>query len=241
MSITLAQARQCQNHLLARLPDDEYQGLMPILDMVETKLKDVLYRQHEPIEYVYFPCTSAHSCTLVMEDGVMVEVGTTGNESFTGVELLMDATLATETAVCQIPGTSLRMTVTDFRKAVARYKSLRKLLKCAGQAYLAQVSQGVACNRLHSLEARFSRWLLISHDRVQGDELRLTQEFLAAMLGVHRPSISFIASAFQLAGIIKYTRGRLTILDREKLEDTSCECYAAVRGQFERLLGVPHG
>lgn len=241
MSITLAQARQCQNHLLIKLPENEYQGLMPILDMVETKVKDVLYRQHEPIEYVYFPCTSAHSCTLVMEDGVMVEVGTTGNESFTGVELLLDATLATETAVCQISGTSLRMTAADFRMAIAQSRSLRKLLKCAGQAYLAQVSQGVACNRLHGLEARFARWLLITHDRVRGDEFHITQEFLAAMLGVHRPSVSLIAGTFQQAGIIKYTRGHMTILDRARLEETSCECYEAVRNQFERLLGVPHG
>ncbi|HEV2612598.1 MAG TPA: Crp/Fnr family transcriptional regulator [Noviherbaspirillum sp.] len=241
MSATLTEARRCQNRLLAKLSDDELQPLLPLFSMVETKLKDVLYRQHEPIEYVYFPCTSAHSCTLIMEDGFMVEVGTTGNESFTGVELLLDATLATETAICQVPGTSMRMKVTDFRKALAQSKALRKLLKCAGQAYLAQVSQGVACNRLHSLEARFARWLLITHDRVQGKEFHLTQEFLAAMLGVHRPSVSLTAGTFQQAGIIRYTRGHMTIVDRKKLEEISCECYAVVRGQFERLLGVPHG
>lgn len=240
MSLSLAQARQCQNHLLSKLPDDEYRELLPLLDLMETRSKDVLYEQGKPIDHVYFPCTAAYSCTLVMEDGMMVEVGTTGNESFTGVELLLDATLATETVICQISGTSIRMRISDFRKAVGASMLLRKLLKGAGQAYLAQVSQSVACNRLHTLEARFACWLLITHDRTQGNEFHLTQEFMAAMLGVHRPSVSLIAGAFQQAGIIRYARGHMTILDRAKLEETSCECYKAVRGPFEGSFNIPH-
>lgn len=241
MSLTLTQARQCQNHLLAQLSDEEYQALLPKLEMVGNKVRDVLYQQGKPIEHVYFPCTSTHSCTLFMEDGMMVEVGTTGNESFTGVELLMDADRATETAICQIAGTSMRMTVVDFKSALSHSMPLRKLLNRAGQAYLCQVSQGVACNRLHTLEARFARWLLVTHDRVQGNEFQLTQEFLAAMLGVHRPSVSLIAGTFQQAGIIRYARGHMTIVERAKLEEVSCECYQAVRHQFERLLTVSHG
>jgi CRP-like cAMP-binding protein len=241
MSITLAQGRQCQNHLLAKLTDEQFRPLLPFLDLVEIKLKEVLVRQGDPIEYVYFPSIGAFSCIVYMEDGSGVEVGTIGNEGFTTVEMLLDATIATETVVCQVSGASLRMSANDFRTVMPNARGLSKILKCSGQAYLAQVSQSVACNRLHSTDIRFARWLLITHDRVQGDEFEITQEFLAAMLGVHRPSVSVVAGLFQQAGIIRYTRGRMKILDRARLEDSACECYAMVRSQFERLLGVPRG
>jgi CRP-like cAMP-binding protein len=241
MSITLAQGRQCQNHLLAELTDEQFRPLLPFLDLVEIKLKDILVYQGDPIEYVYFPSIGAYSCIVYMEDGSGVEVGTIGNEGFTNIEMLLDATIATETVVCQIAGTSLRMSANDFRAVIPDARALSKILKCSGQAYLAQISQSVACNRLHSTDIRFARWLLITHDRVQGDEFEITQEFLAAMLGVHRPSISVVAGLFQQAGMIRYTRGHMKILDRAKLEDSACECYGVVRGQFERLLGVPRG
>ena len=241
MSITLAQGRQCQNHLLAKLTEEQFRPLLPFFDLVELKVKEVLVRQGDPIEYVYFPSNGAFSCIVYMEDGSGVEVGTIGNEGFTTVEMLLDATIATETVVCQVSGTSLRMSANDFRTVIPDSRAFSKILKCSGQAYLAQVSQSVACNRLHSTDIRFARWLLITHDRVQGDEFAITQEFLAAMLGVHRPSVSVVAGLFQQAGIIRYTRGRMKILDRARLEDSACECYAMVRGQFERLLGVPRG
>ncbi|WP_194715092.1 Crp/Fnr family transcriptional regulator [Noviherbaspirillum soli] len=241
MSTAADQTLGCDNQLLAKLPDEEYQALLPLFDLVETPLKEVLYRQGEPISHVYFPCTSVHSCVVYMEDGAGVEVGTMGNEGFTGVEVLLDATLATETSVCQIAGTSLRMQIDDFREALGKSITLRKILRCSGQAYLSQVSQAVACNRLHNIEMRFARWLLVTHDRVRGDAFHLTQEFLAAMLGVHRPSISVVAAAFQEAGMISYCRGHLTILDRPGLEASACECYGTVRRQFERLLGAARG
>lgn len=241
MSVILAQAHQNQNHLLVKLPDEQYHKLLPMLELVQTKVKDVLCQQGQPIRYVYFPCNGAQSCMMYMEDGSMVEVGTVGNESFTNMELLLAATHAAETIVCQIEGQSFRMKVNDFREAISGPTTLRHLSECCGQAYLAQVSQSVACNRLHSIEMRFARWLLITHDRVEGDEFNLTQEFLASMLGVHRPSVSLVAGIFQQAGLIKYSRGHLKILDREKLEETACECYATVRQQYLRLLGVPRG
>lgn len=241
MSVTLVQAQQCQNHLLSRLPDDQYQQLLPFFELVPTNVKDVLCQQGQPFEYVYFPCDCAHSCTLCMEDGTMVEVGTIGNESHTNVEVLVGATHATETIVCQIAGHSLRMKVSDFREAISTLLPLRLLAECCAQGYLAQVSQSVACTRLHSVEMRFARWLLVTHDRVQGNEFNLTQEFLAAMLGVHRPSVSVVAGMFQHAGLIKYSRGHMRILNREKLEETACECYATVRDQYQRLLGMPRG
>jgi CRP-like cAMP-binding protein len=241
MSITLAQGRQSRNHLLGKLTDEQLRPLLPLFDLVEKKVKDVLVRQGDPIEYVYFPSSGAYSCIVYTEDGSGVEVGTIGNEGFTNVEMLFDAILATETVVCQISGTSLRMSANDFRAVITDARAFNNLLKCSGQAYLAQVSQSVACNRLHSTDIRFARWLLVTHDRVQGDEFEITQEFLAAMLGVHRPSVSVVAGLFQQAGIIQYTRGRMKILNRAKLEESACECYAVVCSQFERLLGVQHG
>ncbi|MGV3741673.1 MAG: Crp/Fnr family transcriptional regulator [Burkholderiaceae bacterium] len=241
MVISLLQARTCQSQLLSRLPDDQYELILPMLDMVQTTLKEVLYRQGESIEYVYFPCNCGHSSMVYMEDGTMIEVGTVGNETFTGVELLFDAKVAIETVICQIPGFSMRMKVEDFRHAVDDQPAFRKLLQRSAQAYLAQVAQSAACNRLHSVDMRFARWLLISHDRVQSNEFALTQEFIASMLGVHRPSVSLVAGAFQQAGIIKYSRGRISILDRASLEDASCECYSTVRKQFKRLLDIAHG
>jgi CRP-like cAMP-binding protein len=241
MSITLAQGRKCQNHLLAKLTDEQFRPLLPFLDLVEIKVKDVLVRQGDPIKYVYFPSIGAYSCIVYMEDGAGVEVGTVGNEGFTNIEMLLDATIATETVVCQIAGTGLRISADDFRTVIPEARALSKILKCSGQAYLAQVSQSVACNRLHSTDTRFARWLLITHDRVQGDEFEIIQEFLAAMLGVQRPSISVVAGLFQQAGMIQYRRGHMKILDRASLEESACECYAVVREQFERLLGVPRG
>jgi CRP-like cAMP-binding protein len=176
-----------------------------------------------------------------MEGGSGVEVGTVGNEGFTCVEALFDARIALETVVCQIEGSSLRIPIEDFRNLISEPGDLTRLLHRSGQAYLSQVSQSVACNRLHSIDMRFARWMLITHDRVQGNEFTLTQEFLAAMLGVHRPSVSTVAGIFQHAGMIKYSRGHMKILDREKLEEASCECYQVVRGHFERLLGTARG
>jgi CRP-like cAMP-binding protein len=241
MAISLVQGRQCRNHLLAKLNEEQLRPLLPLFDLVEIKLKEILVRQGDPIKYVYFPSSGAYSCIVYMEDGSGVEIGTVGNEGFVNMEMLLDATIATETVVCQIAGTSLRIGADDFRTAFAEARALNKVLKCSGQAYLAQVSQSVACNRLHSTDIRFARWLLVTHDRVQGDEFEITQEFLSAMLGVHRPSISVVAGLFQQAGIIQYTRGHMKILDRARLEECACECYAMVRGQFERLLGVPRG
>ena len=241
MSLTLLQVRACQNRLLAKLPDDELAYLLSVSDLVETNVREVLGRQGEPIEYVYFPCTSALSCLVFLEEGSFIEVGTIGNEGFTSIELLLDATVATESLVCQIRGMSVRVSVDAFRKAVSQSQPLRKLLRCSAQAYLCQVSQSVACNRMHSVDLRFARWLLVTHDRVEGNKFELTQEFLAGMLGVHRPSVSVVAGLFQQAGMIRYTRGHMEILDRPRLEESACECYGVVRKEFQRLLDGSHG
>jgi len=241
MSFSLAAARRCNNQLLTRLSDDELVPLLAFLKPCAHLSRDVLLRQGEKINHVYFPSGCVHSCMIYTEDGYSVEVGTIGNEGFTGTELLLDATIALETVVCQVPGNSLHMSVHDFHLAMGESRAFSQILRRSAQAYLAQVSQTAACNRLHSMEPRFARWLLITHDRVEGNEFELKQEFLASMLGVQRPSISLIAGQFQQAGMIRYARGRMQILDRQRLEETACECYVAVRNLRQRLLGEPHG
>jgi CRP-like cAMP-binding protein len=241
MAVTLGNARLCQNRLLARLADEHYEALLPSFELVHNDIRETLHERDRPIPYVYFPCNCAHSCTIVLENGSMVEVGTIGNEGFSGVELLLKGEAATETVICQIPGESIRMGAADFLDAVNGQTPLRRITECYFLGYLSQVSQSVACNRMHTIEERFARWLLVSHDRVRNEEFLLTQEFVATMLGVHRPSVSMVAAAFQKTGLIEYSRGRMKILDRPGLEHMSCECYAAVRAQFRRVLGTDYG
>jgi hypothetical protein len=241
MSLTLSEARLCPNHLLARLTDEQLQALVPRLKLVHNCIKEVIYERNQRISHVHFPCSCALSNILFLEDGAAVEVATVGNEGFSAVEVLVGATLATDSCVCQIAGKSLRMEVGDFRDAVHGITPLRHVAECYCQAYLSSVSQSVACNRRHTVEARFARWLLITHDRVHGDEFYLTQEFLADMLGTQRPTVSNVAAAFQNDGMIEYRRGHMRILNRAALEQTACECYATVRGQFKRLLGQRYG
>lgn len=233
--------KDCKNHLLSLLPPDEYASLLPSLEWVPTPLKTILHERGKPIEFAYFPFSGAHSILAIMENGDAVEVGTIGNEGFSTVDLLTGNEIATETNICQIPGESLRMPTRDFQRAISEDTALRRLCLHYLQAYLTQVSQAVACNRLHTIEQRFARWVLMSHDRVPGDEFQITQEFLADMLGVHRPSLSVVAQAYQQAGMIKYSRGNMSILDRPGLEKSCCECYRVVREQFKRYIGKAVG
>jgi CRP-like cAMP-binding protein len=226
---------QC-NELLACLDKDEYRELAPALQAVRLQRKDVVGERGQPAEYVYFPCGAVMSVLAFMQSGAAVEVGTIGREGFFGLELLVGGKYWTETTVCQIEGDSLRMSASAFKEAIAVGGTLQRVAQRYLLAYLALVSQSVACNRLHNIEERFARWVLMTHDRVDGDEFFLTQEFIADMLGVHRPSVSLVAGAFQQAGFIKYSRGAMKIVSREGLEAASCECYGAAREQFARLL-----
>lgn len=241
MSVTLGEARLCPNFLLGTLSDDDLKLLLPKLELVEVKLKENLYERDATIPHVFFPTSAVISNMVFMANGTAIEVGTVGNEGFSPMEVLLDATTASETAICQIAGKALRIGLNDFKDAIRHSTSLRNVLQHYGQAYLSLVSQSVACNRLHHVDARFARWLLTTHDRVHSDDFYLTQEFLADMLGVHRPSVSIIASAFQKAGLIQYSRGHMKILDRTRLAKASCECYGTVRSQFKRLAGIAVG
>jgi CRP-like cAMP-binding protein len=228
----------CTNQLLARLPEQEYSNLYPHLEWIPCPLKSTFYQRDQPIDHVYFPLSGEHSVLAIMENGTAVEVGTVGNEGFSTVDILTDSDQSLETVTCQIPGDALKMPVAPFLAAIEGRTELRRVVFRYLRAYLAQVSQSAACNRLHTIEERFARWLLMNHDRVPGDEINITQEFLADMLGVHRPSVSLIARNFQQLGLIRYSRGLVTIVDRQGIEDASCECYGVVRKQFERALGI---
>lgn len=241
MHQSMSEGHACQNRILAKLSAEDYAKIAPQLELVKTNLKDVLYERGRPISSVYFPLSSAHSNLIMLENGSAVEVGTVGNEGLSGMELLIGANTAIETGVCQVAGTSLRMSAQDFRAAVQEKTALRLLAEQYFHGYLSQVSQSVACNRMHTIVQRFARWLLIMHDRVRGEEFSLTQEFLATMLGVHRPSVSMVAGEFQKAGLIEYTRGHMKIVDRAMLERMSCECYGIVRSESDKALGTPHG
>lgn len=236
-----ATAAACANFILSKLPQDEYQTLKPDLEFYPTPSKTILFERDSEIKYVYFPLSGAHSVLAIMKNGAAVEVGTIGYEGLSTVDILTGSKVATETTICQISGESLRMSVSKFNEALVCLPELRYLTYRFFQAYLSQVSQSVACNRLHSTQERFARWILISHDRVRGNSFQLSQEFLADMLGVHRPSVSIVAKNFQQAGLLKYSRGTINILDRKGIEEVCCECYSVVKKQFARAIGKSLG
>ena len=229
------------NHVLSLLSDHAFNTLLPLLEPVQVSTKQILHERGKPFVDVYFPTTSMISAILPLLDGAAVEVGTVGNEGLSAVEMVAGADSPLNTFMCQIPGEAMRMAADDFRNAIETLPELHKLGFAYLQCYMAQMAQSAACNSQHSVEARFARWMLITHDRVKSDDFKLTQEFMAQMLGVHRPSVSLIANQFQVAGLIRYARGQISILDREGIEDVCCECYGQVRDRFERVMGIERG
>ena len=224
------------NHLLEALPDDERQALLQQLRPAHLTVKTVLFDPGQTIPSVHFPIDGVISLVTPLADGNIVEVATIGNEGIVGVPLVPGGSLAVR-AISQVGGRTLRLEASEFIKDLERLPAFRGLVQKYVQALFGQISQAAACNRLHSNEERLSRWLLMSHDRVGTDEFQLTQEFLAQMLGVRRPTVSAAAGILQKAGLITYHRGRLTVVDRKGLEAASCECYEVVAKELDRLLG----
>lgn len=229
------------NHVLSLLSEAAYFTLAPKLQTVQLEVKQMLHERDKPFSGVYFPTTSVASALLPLLDGAAVEVGTVGNEGFSAVEMLAGAESPINDFICQVPGEAKRMSVADFQQALESVPELRKLAFGFLQCYMAQMAQSAACNGQHAVEARFARWLLITHDRVSGDDFYLTQEFLSQMLGVHRPSVSLIANQFQKAGLIRYSRGHVMVTDRAGIEDVCCECYGDVRRRFQHVMGIARG
>lgn len=225
-----------KNRLLAALPTKEYERLLPYLENVSLPLKQVFYQPNEPIEYVYFLNHGVASLLTYMEDGAAVETATVGNEGMVGLPVFLETYTTPSQAIVQVPGNGVRMRADVFTTSVKQGSSLHRLMKRYTQALLSEVMYSAACNRLHSIEERCCRWLLMTRDRVESDEFPLTQEFLSQMLGVRRPSVSVVAGILQKAGLIRYSRGKITILDQEGLQDSSCECYKNIKREYDRLL-----
>lgn len=225
------------NRLLARLSPEEYQRLLPRLQPVPLALKHVLYEARAPIDYAYFPNRGVVSALTVMEDGRAIEVATIGDEGMVGLPLLVGAKTTANRVIVQVPGDALRMAADVLRKEVGRDGALRRVLVLYHTAFLTQVSQAVACNGLHSVHQRCCRWLLMTQDRAHSDVFPMTHEFLAEMLGVRRSTVSEVLEPFQKKGLIRYSRGKCTVLDREGLKAGTCECYRRINEEFARLFG----
>jgi CRP-like cAMP-binding protein len=226
-----------RNRLLAALPPADFALLAPSLRPVDLELRQVLHAPDQPIAAAYFPEAGMVSIIAALEDGALQEVGLVGREGVVGLAVVLGADSSPLEALVQAPGPALRMPAAALVAAFERSATLRAGLLRYMQAFHLQVTRTTACNGHHALEERLARWLLMAHDRAEGDRFPMTQEFMAMMLGVRRAGVSVAAGILQRAGVIGYARGRVTILYRPGLEAASCGCYGAVRRQFERLLG----
>lgn len=224
-----------RNAILAQLPDSEFEALRPRLRVEHAEIKRPAYEPGKPIADIYFPLTSVYSLVAMADGQIQLEVATVGYEGMVGLPVYLGATSSPQAAFCQVAGDTVRTSVDDFRQALGRDGTLHALLNRFTQATMVQVSQNVVCNRSHSTEVRMARWLLTTQDRVGRDEFPLTQDFLAQMLGVHRPTVSETAQRIQAEGLIRYRRGIITIADRDGLERKACECYGLVEAEFDDL------
>jgi CRP-like cAMP-binding protein len=224
------------NRLLGLLQQKDYARLEPHLEPIILKYRQSLYRANRLIEFVYFIETGVGSLVNTMANGDAAEVGTIGNEGIVGLPLVLEDERAPTAVYVQVPGSGLRITASRFRKELARSPTMRRVMHHYAHAFFNQVAQSAACNQFHSLEQRCCRWLLMTHDRMDSGEFVLTQEFLAMMLGVQRTGVTAAAGGLQRAGLIRYTRGNVTILNRRGLERRSCECYGISKREFDRLL-----
>jgi CRP-like cAMP-binding protein len=225
-----------ENRLLRALPARDYRRLAPDLEPVTFSVKQVLYEPNATITHAYFPTSGMASLVHAMDNGT-VEVGTIGKEGMVGTPILLKAKSQPTQTFIQVAGTGHRITVEALQRVLRESPGAERLFFHYLQLVFDQLAQWVACNRLHTLEARCARWLLMTHDRVEGDDFMLTQEFLSYMLGVHRPAVSLAAGALSHAGLIRYRRGNIAIIDRVGLEAASCECYRITRSAMDTLLG----
>ena len=229
---------QAKNRILAALPSGEFRRLAAHLTTVAVRTKQMLYKQGEHIEHVYFPNGGVVSITAVLPDGTTVEAATVGDEGMLGVEaFLTDDAIAPGETLVQVPDTSMeRLGVDAFRRELAEHGALYRLMGQYTQVFIAQMVQTTACNVLHPVQQRCARWLLMTHDRMHEQDFRLSHEFMSVMLGVQRPTVSAVAATLQHAGLIRYTHGRVTVRDRKGLEAAACQCYPTIRAHYNRLL-----
>ncbi len=229
-------AEPVENHLLAALPDAEWLRWQPQLERVEMPLGQVLYESGGTLSHVYFPTTAIVSLLYVMENGASAEIAVVGNEGIIGISLFMGGDSTSSRAVVQSAGLGFRLKAQTMKDDFNRAGPVLHLLLRYTQALITQMAQTAVCNRHHSLDQQLCRWLLLSLDRLRGNELVMTQELIANMLGVRREGVTEGALRLQQAGLIRYARGHITVLDRVGLETRSCECYAVVKKEYARLL-----
>lgn len=231
-----------QNRLLNTMPQALSEKLAPDLKRVALQRGDRLHEPGETIYDLYFPLDCVLSITITMQDGTTAETGLVGMREVIGINAFMGGRETTQTTyIVQIPGNAMKIHAQILLEEFDRNKELRDVMLRYTQAFIAQISQTTACNSLHKLDQRLARWLLEVHDRVEGDEIDLTQEFMAHMLGVRRAGVTQTAQKLQESGLIDYHRGRLQVLNRSGLEAYACECFQTVRDEYDRLLGSTHG
>ncbi len=225
-----------RNHLLAALPEAEWQRWQSMLEAVELPLGFVLYESGATLTHVYFPTSAIISLLYVMENGSSAEIAVVGNEGIVGISLFMGGESTPSRAVVQSAGRGFRLDAQTMKDEFNRAGPVLHLLLRYTQALITQMAQTAVCNRHHSLDQQLCRWLLLSLDRLEGSELVMTQELIASMLGVRREGVTEAALQLQAAGLIRYSRGRISVLDRPGMERRSCECYAVVKKEYDRLL-----
>jgi CRP-like cAMP-binding protein len=225
------------NRLLAALPAEEMEVLRPDLEEISLPFKQTLFETNKPIKCVYFLHRGVASIVQEMEDGTAIEVAVIGPEGVVGLAAIFGGGFISAKAFIQVPSEASRIEAGAFRRAFDRCPRLRELVWRYTVALVSQLARNSACNRVHEVEKRLARWLLLTHDRAHADTFPLKQEFMAQMLGVSRPSVSIAAGVLQKAGLVSYVRGRITITDRSGLEAAACECYRVIRDQFDRLVG----
>jgi len=225
------------NRVLSLLSRNDRERLYAHLQRIPLEYRQSLYRANKPGEFIYFIESGVGSLVNTMANGDAAEVGTIGNEGIVGLPLLLGDDRAPTSVYVQVPGVGLRMSAARFQKELARSASMRGVMLHYVHAFFNQVAQSAACNQFHSLEQRCCRWMLMTHDRMASDDFLLTQEFLAMMLGVQRTGVVQAAGNLQRAGLIRYSRGKVRILDRRGLQRRACECYGISKREFDRLLG----
>ena len=225
-----------KNHLLAALPQVEWQRWLPQCESVDMPLGQVLYESGGTLSHVYFPTTSIVSMLYVMESGASAEIAVVGNDGLVGISLFMGGESTPSRAVVQSAGAGIRVPAQVIKDEFNRTGPVMHLLLRYTQALITQMAQTAVCNRHHSLDKQLCRWLLLSLDRLPGNQLAMTQELIANLLGVRREGVTEAAQKLQDAGLIRYARGHITVLDRPALESRTCECYAVVKKEYDRLL-----
>ncbi len=226
------------NELLAALPADVWQRWQPLMEWAELPLGQVLYESGRPLSHVYFPTNAIVSLLYVMEDGASAEIAVVGHEGVVGIALFMGGGTTPSRAVVQSSGQGWRLSAEVIKDEFNRSAPVMHLMLRYTQALITQMAQTAVCNRHHALDQQLCRWLLLSLDRLEGQELVMTQELIANMLGVRREGVTEAALKLQKAGLIRYARGHITVLDRPGLEARTCECYAVVKTEYDRLLSV---